>query len=196
MDPQTAHRHHSVHSSNENWDGKRNAEPEAPRHVAQFGIVFNGSRHRARFERHAANGARAGARANDLRVHRACVLGARGGDRNRRLKRHAAGGAGSGFGLAHFGTHWADIGNLASGFRLSAFGPGLRSGSDRWLRRDRSFRRRPSGLSGLVQIFLRIGFEFFRAGSTTKVVLLSGMLVEMLGLGGIHTHPANGVTLG
>src|ERR1700720_4028862 len=40
-----------------------------------------------------------------------------------------------------------------------------------------------------------MGFELFRAKSAAEVIPFPRMLVDMLGGGGVHTHPANGVVL-
>ena len=171
-------------------DGEHDADPEAAGHVAQFGILFGGRGDRARLERHAADGAVSGFGAHDLRMHGACVLGARGGQRDVALEGHAAGRTGPGLGFANFGAHGADVGNRASGFRLPAFERGHRSGS----------RAHPEGhkarCGGLVQIRLRIGFEFLRATGAAEVIVFPGVLVRVLGVRGIHVHAADGVALG
>ena len=51
------------------WNGQRDADPEAASHVAQFGIIFFDCRGGPRFERHAADRASAGLVADYLRVH-------------------------------------------------------------------------------------------------------------------------------
>jgi hypothetical protein len=50
---------------------QRDANPEAPRHGAQFGIIAIAGGRRHRFQRHAADRAVARLLAHDLRVHRA-----------------------------------------------------------------------------------------------------------------------------
>jgi hypothetical protein len=126
---------HAGHRDREQRSSEDHADPESPRHVAQFGIVFCRGGDSAGLEGHAADGTRSGAGAHDLRMHRAGVLGARRRDRDVGFKGHAAGGTGSGLGLADFGAHGAHVGRRASGFRLPAFGVrprtldlGIRSG--------------------------------------------------------------------
>ena len=75
----------AAHLERDHRDGEREADPEAPRHVDEFGIRARRPRSRLRFERHAAD--RAGARADlaDLRMHRAGVDRARRRGPRRRL---------------------------------------------------------------------------------------------------------------
>ena len=67
---------HAAHGHREQWGRKRDADPESPRHVAQFWIVFLRRGYSARLERHAADRARSGLGAHDLRMHRAGIFSA------------------------------------------------------------------------------------------------------------------------
>ena len=102
-------------------DGEHHPDPEAARHVDEFRILSSVGGDGARFERHAADGARSGLVAHDLRMHGAGVFGARGRDGHVGLEGHAAGRTRPGLRLADFGAHGADVGRPAFGFRLSAF---------------------------------------------------------------------------
>ena len=63
------------HGEDEHRQRQRGADPEPPRHVAQFGVVLGIRRVSLRFQRHPAFGARAGMVLLNFRVHRAGVDG-------------------------------------------------------------------------------------------------------------------------
>ena len=44
-----------------------------------------------------------------------------------------------------------------------------------------------------VEISLRVDFEFFGAAGAAKVIILPRVLVRVLGRGGVHVHPADGI---
>ena len=67
-------RQHVTHRDHQQRSGQRQADPEAPRHVAQLGIVFFLRGDRARLQRHAANRAMPRPRPHNFRMHRAGVL--------------------------------------------------------------------------------------------------------------------------
>ena len=134
-------------------------------------------------------GQRTGGGTHDLGMHGAGVFRARGGNRYVGFEGHAAGGASSGLEFADFRAHGADVGGWASGFRLSDFSRGLRSG------RGHS-QRYQARRGGFVQIRLRIGFEFFDATGAAEVVIFSAVFVDVFGGCGIDIHSADGVALG
>ena len=108
-----AHRqtgNHAGHSEHEHGNRERDADPESPRHRDEFRIFFVFDCGRARLESHAADRARAGARSNDFRMHRARVFDSRRWrERNRRFERHATFRASAGMVLRNFGVHRADV---------------------------------------------------------------------------------------
>ena len=69
-----------AHLQRDHRHGERERDPEAPRHVDEFGVRAFGRRRDLRLQRHAADRAAARADLADLRMHRAGVDRARGGD--------------------------------------------------------------------------------------------------------------------
>ena len=73
------------------------ADPEAPRHVAKFGILFFVRGDGARLQRHAADGTTTRLGANDFRMHGAGVFNFGCRERALGLERHAATWTGAGW---------------------------------------------------------------------------------------------------
>ena len=180
---------HASHRDHKQRRGKRDTDPEPARHVAEFGIFFLRRGDRTRLERHAADRTRARLGANDLRMHRAGVLGACGGERDVGLEGHTAGRAGSGLGFPNFGTHGTNVMSLASPSLAQACGS---RGRSRFRRRWLAQRNQAGGL-GFIQIRLRISFEFCNTTGAAEVMLFSGVLVNVFGCGGVDIHPADRV---
>ncbi len=158
--------HVLAHGDDDQRHGERRAHPEAARHVDELGVLLLLEGHRARLERHAADGALARRVAHDLGVHGAHVLGPRR-RRARRLglERHAALGARARTVLLHPGAHGAHV--------LDA-------------------RCRP-GLGDLpAQVALGVLGELRAAAGAAEAVGLARVGVAVLALGG-DRHPAYGV---
>src|SRR5512136_2970341 len=66
----------SAHFKGEDWQRQHQADPEAARHVDEFGIGSDLGARDFRLKRHAAHWARAGSDLADLGMHRASVDGA------------------------------------------------------------------------------------------------------------------------
>src|SRR5581483_4480467 len=92
LHPLRSARHHVPHRYDENWYTQNRANPEAPRHVAQLGIIFLPGRGNVlRLQRHPADRAITRLILLDLRMHRAGVDDLRRVAENRiALQRHAA----------------------------------------------------------------------------------------------------------
>jgi hypothetical protein len=121
---------------------------------------------------------------NNLRMHGAGVF------HSFRLKSHAAFRARPWFGLADFGIHGANVGDLALGFRLA----------DRFCFVSRMYHAvhlHTADLNSLAgrrlgrQILFWISLEFIRAALAAEVIGLSFVLGRAACCSGNHVHIAN-----
>ena len=164
---------------------QRQADPEAARHVDEFGIGAGvGGRH-LRFQRHAADRAGAGADLADLRVHRAGVDGAFD-HRLRFAGLEVLVGIAGELGLAAVA---AEV--IGGAVVLVAVLGGRRINGHAADGIDLASR----GLFGalLRQILVGIGRELGFAAGRAEVIGLAAVLGLMLGGRGIDRHAADGV---
>ena len=89
--------------------GEGEADPEAARHVAEFGIFLVLCRDRARLESHAADRTTSGPGAHDFRVHGAGVFRLRLRKNRFRFQDHTAFRARPGSDLTDFRAHGANV---------------------------------------------------------------------------------------
>ena|SRR5579863_7240870 len=109
-------------------------------------------------------------------MHGAGVFGAGGGSRCFGFERHAALGARAGLTFMNLGTHRADVAVRRRGWLER---------SKRYL--DNIWSRRCKG----VEIFPRIGLEFFDAAFATEIIGLAGVIDVVLGGFRIYSHAAH-----
>ena len=142
---------------------------EAARHVDELGVRRLLERDRARLERHAADRARPGLVAHDLRVHRAGPLGLRRHRFARRLQRHPA-------------------------LRAQAWTrqPDVRVHRTRVLPNGNR-RRRGTLLAVTIEEALGIGAKPLQTASTAEVVGLTAMFDMANRFCGVDGHSAHGI---
>ena len=203
---------HAAHGNRQQRRRQRQADPESPGHVAQFGILFFFVCHRARLQRHAANRTVPGLGSHDLRMHRAGVLALGCGERWRLgLERHATLGTGARPGLPHVRAHRTNVGARVFLFALALFTLAMlvltnasRSAggwrAQRWHDHLRNTSRgaqrhqpRPHRLRRGCQSFLGIRLELGEAAGAAEKVFFA--IVQRLVASGcrIHIHAADGI---
>ena len=148
----------------EQGDGKSNTDPEAPSHIDQLGINLLGC-DLAGFQRHPADGTVARLCADDLRVHRAGVLGACCRSCYRcRLQGHATLRAAPRPHLVHLGVHGADVLDIRLRWKGCAL---LRLQKRLWVSCEPFRARRIAEVIGLPFVFL-VADGILRARSSCR----------------------------
>jgi hypothetical protein len=182
---------HAPHGNRQQRRSQRQPDPEPPRHVAKFGILFL-DRHCPRFQSHSANWATSRFSAEDLRMHRTGIFSLLCGQSRRfRFQCHPALRTRPRSNLPHFRTHRANIlSSFFSGRRCRRNCDGMELSG---LRRAQRHQRRLHRFWRRGKNFFRVRAKFFQTSRAAEVVGPVLIFVNVFRGGRHHFHTAHRV---